>query len=445
MAPDSCTPERTYLAIDLKSFYASVECADRGLDPFATDLVVADPTRSPNTICLAITPSLKAKGVRNRCRIREIPQGIPYITAMPRMHRYMEVSAQVYAIYLRYVSSQDAWPYSVDEAFLDVTSYQALYGLDVRALARRVITAVREETGVSATAGIGPNMFLCKVALDLMAKHAADGIGQLDEKTFRRNVWFHHPITDIWGIGPGIARRLAQADVHDLAGICATDPTWLRGEFGRNAEWLIDHAWGLEPVTMADIKNYRSDRSSLSRGQVLPRPYLFGEARIVLREMIEELCMDMFSKNLQAKTFTWWIGYDYKSLEKYPSYAGPLSMDFYGRLHPRHSNGTVRLPQPTNAAAGVSPAILTRFDSVCDRRLLFRRLSVCAADTAFNDGIFQLDMFTDRQEEWRQQRMQGAMLQVRQKYGANALFRGMDLLKGATALERNEQIGGHRK
>ena len=285
MAPDSCMSERAYMAIDLKSFYASVECADRGLDPFTTDLVVADPTRSPNTICLAITPSLKAKGVRNRCRIREIPQGIPYITAMPRMHRYMEVSAQVYAIYLRYVSSQDAWPYSVDEAFLDVTSYQALYGLDVRALARRIITAVREETGVSATAGIGPNMFLCKVALDLMAKHAADGIGQLDEKTFRRNVWFHHPITDIWGIGPGIARRLARADVHDLAGICATDPTWLRGEFGRNAEWLIDHAWGLEPCTIADARNYVPKAHSLSNGQVLMRDYGFDEARIVLREM----------------------------------------------------------------------------------------------------------------------------------------------------------------
>ena len=231
----------------------------------------------------------------------------------------------------------------------------------------------------------------------------------------------------------------------DVAARSRQDEEWFYRTFGIDAEILIDHAWGIEPVTMPYIKNYRSDRSSLSRGQVLPRPYLFGEARIVLREMIEELCMDMFSKNLQAKTFTWWIGYDYKSLEKYPSYAGPLSMDFYGRLHPRHSNGTVRLPQPTNAAAGVSPAILTRFDSVCDRRLLFRRLSVCAADTAFNDGIFQLDMFTDRQEEWRQQRMQGAMLQVRQKYGANALFRGMDLLKGATALERNEQIGGHRK
>lgn len=236
MAPDAHALEKTYLAIDLKSFYASVECADRGLDPFATDLVVADPTRSPNTICLAITPALKAKGVRNRCRVREIPQGIPYITAMPRMHRYMEVSAQVYAIYLRYVSSQDAWPYSVNEAFLDVTPYQALYGPNARALAKRIIATVREETGVSATAGIGPNMFLCKVALDLMAKHAADGIGQLDEKTFRHDVWFHHPITDIWGIGPGIARRLARADVYDLAGICATDPTWLRGEFGRNAE-----------------------------------------------------------------------------------------------------------------------------------------------------------------------------------------------------------------
>ena len=465
-------PVHTYICIDLKSYYASVECVHRGLDPLRARLLVADETRSDQTICLAVSPALKAIGVPSRPRLFEARQAIrryeathhttvDYIVARPRMAAYEQISAEIYGIYLRYACADDIHIYSIDECFIDCTGYLHLYreqadrdGISpAHAMAMAILRTVLADTGITATVGIGTNLYLAKVAMDIVAKKAPPDengvrIAELDEQSYRLQLWQHRPLTDFWQIGRGKARRLEKAlmfTMGDVAARSQQDEEWFYRTFGIDAEILIDHAWGIEPVTMPYIKNYRSDRSSLSRGQGLPRPYLFGEARIVLREMIEELCMDMFSKNLQAKTFTWWIGYDYKSLEKYPSYAGPLSMDFYGRLHPRHSNGTVRLPQPTNAAAGVSPAILTRFDSVCDRRLLFRRLSVCAADTAFNDGIFQLDMFTDRQEEWRQQRMQGAMLQVRQKYGANALFRGMDLLKGATALERNEQIGGHKK
>lgn len=388
MAPDAHTPNGAYLAIGLKSFHASVECADRGLDPFATDLVVADPTRSPNTICLAVTPSLKAKGVRNRCRIREIPQGIPYITAMPRMHRYMEVSAQVYAIYLRYVSSQDAWPYSVDETFLDVTPYRAPYGSNARELAHRITSEVREETGVPATAGIGPNMFLCKVALDLMDKHAADGIGQMDEKTFRRDVWFHHPITDIWGIGPGIARRLARAGVHDPAGICATDPAWLRGESGRNAEWLINHAWGLEPCTIADARGCVPKAQSLSNGQVLMRDYGFDEARVVLREMAWQSCLDLRQRELACDTMGLYVGHSGQA-------------ELFG-----HDGGQRGLGHQTAGERWLSMA--GAYQPVTPRR--------CA----------------------------GAVTRTRRRFGPNTVLSGTSLLPAANARERNLQIGGHR-
>lgn len=425
MAPDAHALEKTYLAIDLKSFYASVECADRGLDPFATDLVVADPTRSPNTICLAITPVLKAKGVRNRCRVREIPQGIPYITAMPRMHRYMEVSAQVYAIYLRYVSSQDAWPYSVDEAFLDVTPYQALYGPNARALAKRIIATVREETGVSATAGIGPNMFLCKVALDLMAKHAADGIGQLDEKTFRHDVWFHHPITDIWGIGPGIARRLARADVYDLAGICATDPTWLRGEFGRNAEWLIDHAWGLEPCSIADARGYVPRARSLSNGQVLMRDYGFGEARVVLREMAWQSCLDLRQQALACDTVGLYVGYSGQA-------------ELFG-----HGGGQRGLGHQTAGEREVTDALLALYDQTVARNVPIRRVCLWLGGVV-PAAIAAPTLFDNPAADAREARLAGAVMRARRRFGPNTVLSGTSLLPAANARERNLQIGGHR-
>ena len=278
---------RVYLCIDLKSFYASVECAARGLDPFTTNLVVADPDRSNTTICLAITPAMKELGVRNRCRVFEIPEGIDYIMATPRMHLYMEESARIYSIYLRYVSADDVHVYSIDECFIDVTSYLALYGKTPRQMARLLMDAVFAETGICATAGIGTNLFLAKVALDVTAKHADDGIGVLDEAEFRRVIWPHRPLTDIWNIGPGITRRLAKYGVHDLRGVTQMREETLYREFGVNAEFLIDHAWGQEPCTIAEIHAYEPKGHSLVNGQVLPSDYTADEARMVMREMVD--------------------------------------------------------------------------------------------------------------------------------------------------------------
>lgn len=418
--------ERTYLAIDLKSFYASVECADRGLDPFACDLVVADPLRSPNTICLAITPAMKAKGVRNRCRIRDIPRGMEYVIAMPRMRRYMEVSAQVYGIYLRYVSADDAWPYSVDEAFLDVTDYLALYRTDAKTLACRIMAEVRQETGVVATAGIGPNLFLCKVALDLMAKHADDGIGMLDERTFRRDVWFHHPITDIWGIGHGIARRLARMGAYDLAGICATDPARLRAEFGKNAEWLVDHAWGLEPATIADCRGYVPRARSISNGQVLMRDYGFDEARVVLREMAWQSCHDLRCRGLACGTVGVWVGY---------SGADELT---YG-----HGGGSRRLWHETATEREVTGALMELYDTTVDRRAAIRRIGLWLGDVVPDSDVAPT-LLDDEAGDLREEDLAGAVEGARRRFGPNAVVTGTSLLPGANALERNLQIGGHR-
>lgn len=417
--------EKTYLAIDLKSFYASVECADRGLDPFETDLVVADPDRSVNTICLAVTPSLKAKGVRNRCRVREIPQGIEYLTAMPRMHRYLEVSSQIYAIYLQYVSAEDAWPYSVDEAFLDVTPYLELYGVSARTLAARIMARVRRTTGITATAGVGPNMFLCKLALDLMAKHADDGIGVLDEQRFRRDVWFHHPITDIWGIGPGIARRLARIGVYDLAGICATSPTWLRGEFGKDAEWLIDHAWGLEPCTIADARGYVPRARSLSNGQVLMRDYGFGEARTVIKEMAWQSCLDLRQKGLACGTVGLWVGY---------SGHGP----FVGRGGGQHCLG-----HATAAEKEIVGTLLGIYDTTVERDVPIRRIGLCLTGLMPQETV-PPTFFDDPVRDAQEACLAHAVAHARRRFGPNAVLTGTSLLPAANARERNLQIGGHR-
>lgn len=416
---------RTYLAIDLKSFYASVECADRGLDPFTTNLVVADPTRSPNTICLAITPAMKAQGVRNRCRIRDIPRGMEYVIAMPRMHRYMEVSAKVYAIYLRYVSPDDAWPYSVDEAFLDVTHYLRLYDMDARTLAKRIMADVRQETGVAATAGIGTNLFLCKVALDLMAKHADDGIGMLDEASFRHEAWFHHPLTDIWGIGPGISRRLARMGAHDLAGVCALEPARLHAEFGKNAEWLIDHAWGLEPATIADCRGYVPKGQSLSNGQVLMRDYTTGEARVVLREMVWQSCLDLREKGLACGSVGVWVGY---------SGADELLLG--------HGGGSRRLWHKTAASHEIEGVILEIYDATVARGAAIRRIGIALGDVVPARAA-QPTLFDDEEADGREGRLADAVTGAKRRFGPNAVISGTSLLPGANALERNLQIGGH--
>lgn len=417
--------EKTYMAIDLKSFYASVECADRGLDPFETDLVVADPGRSVNTICLAITPALKAKGVRNRCRVREIPQGIEYLTAMPRMHRYLEVSSQIYGIYLHYVAAEDAWPYSVDEAFLDVTPYLELYQVDARTLALRIMAEVRRTTGITATAGIGPNMFLCKLALDLMAKHADNGIGVLDKRRFRREVWFHHPITDIWGIGPGTARRLARIGVYDLAGICATSPEWLQGEFGKDSAWLVDHAWGLEPCTIADARSYVPRARSLSNGQVLMRDYGFDEARVVVKEMAWQSCLDLRQKGLACQTVGLYVGYS-----------------GHGALV-GHGGGQHRLGHATALEEEITGTLLALYDATVERGANIRRVCLCFSGLLPAHAVAPT-LFDDPARDAREGRLAHAVTRARGRFGPNAVLTGTSLLPAANARERNLQIGGHR-
>ena len=302
--------EKTYICIDLKSFYASVECHARGLDPFTDNLVVADKERGRTTICLAITPAMKALGIPNRCRLFDIPDGVKYVAARPRMKRYMEVSAQIYGIYLRYVSAQDVHVYSIDECFIDATPYLALYRTDARSFAKELMGAVMDETGICATAGVGPNLFLAKVALDVMAKHAPDNIGQLDKRSFMRTLWFHQPITDIWSIGPGIARRLAKYGVHDLAGVASLRPETLHKEFGVMAERLIDHAWGQEPCTIADIRAYEPEKHSLVNGQILPSGYDFEDARMVMGEMVDASVLELVEQGLVCEHISLAVSYE---------------------------------------------------------------------------------------------------------------------------------------
>ena len=463
--------ERVYICIDLKSYYASVECVYRGLDPLKANLLVTDESRSDQTICLAVSPSLKAKGVPARPRLFEAKQAIrkyeaanrttvDYVIAVPRMAEYERISALIYEIYLRYVAPDDIHVYSIDECFIDCTAYLHAYRGEAaaggvhpaRVMATTMIRDVLKTTGITATVGIGTNLYLAKIAMDIVAKKAPadrDGvrIAELNEDSYKFLLWDHKPLTDFWQLGPGKARRLnagAMFTMGDVAARSLWDEEFFYKTFGVDGEILIDHAWGIEPVTMADIKNYRSESHSLSNGQVLPRPYKYPEARLAFREMIEVLCADLFSKSLAARGCSWWVSYDYKSLELLPDYDGPLSVDYYGRVHPRHSTGVLRLPIFTNSPELITPPLLEQFDRKTDHRLLYRRLGVCAEDVKADSGAFQTNLFVDYEALDREKRVQGAMLRVRQKYGANAVFKGMNLLDGAMTLERNKQIGGHK-
>ena len=463
--------ERAYICIDLKSYYASVECVYRGLDPLKANLLVADPSRSDQTICLAVSPSLKAMGVPGRPRLFEAKQKIreyealhqtkvEYITAVPRMAEYERISAQIYGIYLRYVAPEDVHVYSIDECFIDCTGYLHFYrgeaertGTDpARVLAMTMIRDVLKETGITATVGIGTNLYLAKVAMDIVAKKTPadrDGVrvAELNEDSYKFLLWEHRPLTDFWQIGPGKARRLYGACMYtmgDVAQRTQWDEEFFYKTFGIDGEILIDHAWGIEPVTMRDIKAYRSAGHSLSNGQVLPRPYKYGEARLVFREMIEVLCADLFTKNLVTKGCTWWVSYDYKSLEACPGYEGPVVVDFYGRLHPKHSKGTIKLSAPTNNLQAITAPMIRQFDEKTDHRLLYRKIGVCANDVTEDIGMYQMNLFVDYDARERDRHLMGAMLEVRRRYGPNAVFKGIDLLKGATTLERNQQIGGHK-
>ncbi len=460
-----------YIAIDMKSFYASVECVYRDLDPLKANLLVADETRSDQTICLAVSPNLKAKGVPGRPRLFEAKQAIrlwearnrrrlSYLIALPRMAEYERVSAQIYAVLLRYASAEDIHVYSIDESFIFCDPYLDAYreralelGMEpARLMAVTIIRDVLAETGITATVGIGTNMYLAKVAMDIVAKKAPPDengarIAELNEESYRYLLWDHRPLTDFWQLGPGKAARLHNGGIHTMGEAAArsqTDEEWFYRTFGIDGEILIDHAWGRESVTIKDIKSYHTDSHSISNGQVLPRPYSYEEARNVFLEMVDVLCADLFEKHLVSPLFTWWVSYDYKSLEKVPDYDGRVALDFYGRLHPVHSTGTARMRGRTNSPQQVAQALAAQFDTCTDRRLLYRRLGICACDVKTEGGCMQLDLFTDYDAQEKERKIRSAMRSVRTKYGANALFTGKNLWEGATTLERNLQIGGHR-
>ncbi|MBR5421287.1 MAG: DNA methylase [Lachnospiraceae bacterium] len=478
--------ERTYVAIDLKSFYASVECMDRGLDPLSACLVVADPERTEKTICLAVSPALKAYGIPGRPRLFEVVQRIKevnagglkppleYITAPPRMARYMEVSTRIYSIYMKYIAAEDMHVYSCDEVFMDVTAYLRSTGMSAHDLAITMIRDVLRTTGITATAGIGSNLYLCKIAMDIVAKHMpadADGvrIAELNERSYRELLWEHKPITDFWRIGGGTARRLAHLGLYTMGDVARYSEHYedtLYKTFGVNAELLIDHAWGWEPCTIADIKGFRPENNSLSSGQVLQRPYRYEEAAIVLREMADRLSLELTEKHVDADQIVINIGYDTESLkdpELRKSFQGKISTDRYGRAVPEPAHGSARLPKRCASTRLFIEAAMEIYERTVDPRLLVRRMSIAAehvlpeaeCDKKEEPSYEQLDLFTDYEarereaagEEERLQKekaLQQATLEIHRKYGRNALLKGTDFKEGATARERNRQIGGHK-
>lgn len=439
--------ERTYIAIDLKSFYASVECASRGLDPLTTNLVVADPERTDKTICLAVSPSMKALGVRNRCRVFEIPKDIEYIMAKPRMQLYIDTSAEIYATYLKFVSKDDIHVYSIDECFIDATSYLRLYRKSAHELARDMIRAVLQKTGITATAGIGTNLYLAKIAMDIVAKHVeadSDGVrlAELNEMSYRKLLWEHRPLTDFWRIGPGIAERLAGKGLYtmgDIARASLSNEDMLYRLFGVDAELLIDHAWGYEPCRMEDIKNYRPKINSLGAGQVLSSAYSFDKARIVMQEMAESLALEMVEKNLVSDSISVMIGYDAVNT----SYLGELKTNYYGKVVPRPAGGTIALEGSTNSMKKIAGAALELFERTVNPALSIRRISITANNTQ-PLSFAQRSLFETEEEDEEQQKLQRTLLDIKKRFGKNAILKGLNFKEGATQRERNAQIGGHK-
>ena len=417
----------TYLCIDLKSFYASVECVERGLDPMKARLVVADPERSTGTICLAVSPELKRLGVRNRCRVYEIPKNIDYIMATPRMQRYIDYAAEIYGIYLEHIAPEDMHVYSIDEVFLDVTRYLALYGFTPRQMAAFLMNEVRDRLGIRATCGIGTNLYLAKIALDIHAKHAPDFIAELDEQTYRDTLWTHTPLTDFWRIGPGTVRRLARMGLNTMRDVAHADEDALYKTFGIDAELLIDHAWGRETTTMEDIHHYNARSSSLSSGQVLMRDYAFDEGKVILREMVEQLALDMMAQGVATRSLTIWIGYS-------------------GRIEHRAANGTAALETETNNARTLVRAALAVYDRIVAPQLPIRRVNISCNQLVSETDLYQYSLLdSDTCESLqRDRRLQQTVLELKQKFGKNAVLKGVDLTECATAIERNGQIGGHK-
>ena len=468
--------QRTYIAIDLKSFYASVECVDRGLDPLTTNLVVADASRTEKTICLAVSPSLKAYGIGGRARLFEVYQkarGVDFIIAPPRMARYLEVSNKVYETYLKYIAPEDIHVYSVDEVFMDVTAYLRSYKMTAHELTIKMIRDVLATTGITATAGIGTNMYLCKVAMDIMAKKMPadkDGvrIAELDEMSYRRELWDYQPITKFWRVGRGIADKLAIYGIDTmgkLARMSIRNEGLLYRLFGVNAELLIDHAWGWEPATMEAVKAYRPETNSLSSGQVLHEPYTFRKARVVICEMAEGMALSLVSKHLVADQLVLTVSYDAECLtrpEIREKYHGEITTNHYGKPVPKHAHGTFNFDRPTSSSRQIMDGATQLFDRCVNADLLVRRMNITAnhvvpeaSVVAKDQAPQQLDLFTDyealekqRQAEQakldKERRMQEVQLKIKKRFGKNAILRGLNFEEGATAKERNKQIGGHK-
>ena len=415
----------TYYVIDGRSFYASVECVARGLDPLKTNLVVADPDRSLNTICLAVSPSMKALGVKNRCRIRDIPGNIKYIVAPPRMQLYIDCAAEIHGVFLKHFAPQDIYTYSIDESFIDATPYLKMYGISARDLAKRVIDDIRETVGTISTCGIGTNMFLAKVALDILAKHSPDSIAELDENQYREKLWDHKPITDFWGIGPGTAKRLWDRGITTMAGVAQCDLNRIYDWFGIDGELLYDHAWGRESTTIEDVKAYKSKGKSLSSSQVLMADYGCTAAEIIVKEMMDQLCLDMAAQKLATDSVSLYIGYSY-------TYGVP------------GAGGTAQLTSETNAASVILPAISTLFRRIVNPAYGIRRVCLCCNNVVEERGALQLNMFEDTTKQLRSKALQEAMLGIRAKYGKNSILRGISYTPESTARERNNQIGGHK-
>ena len=457
--------DRRYCCIDLKSYYASVECVDRGLDPLATNLVVADESRSDGTICLAVSPSLKALGVPGRPRLFEVKQKleeierrtghkVEYITAMPRMARYLEVSSEIYGIYLKYLSPSDIHVYSIDESFMDLTPYLNLYGMTAHELVTTMIRDVLATQGITATGGIGTNLYLAKIAMDITAKKLPadkDGVrvAELDEQSFREKLWAHEPLTDFWQIGPGIAAHLAHMGIYtmgDLARLSLQNEEVFFRKFGVDAEILIDHAWGIETCGMAEIKRYKPATKSLANGQVLPRAYTFEEGRLAVREMTEQVVLGLVEQGYVAEGVTLYVGYQILSKEGLSSYHGPVKVNYYGRKVPPSVHGTGKLDGPTASLSRITEAVLKLYDKLVDRDLQVRRMSIAAIRLSPASEVPpQLSLFSSQQDDDRERSLLRTSIALHKRFGKNSLVRGMDLLEAGTTRERNEQIGGHRK
>lgn len=415
---------RTYICIDLKSFYASVECRERKLDPMTTNLVVADPDRTEKTICLAVSPALKALGVPGRCRVFEIPKGIEYIMATPRMQLYIDYAADIYGVYLKYIAKEDIHVYSIDEAFMDVTDYLNMYQMTAKELGIKIMEDIFETTGITATCGIGSNLYLAKIALDITAKHVENHIGELDEALYCDTLWQHKPLTDFWRIGPGIANRLDKIGIHTMGEIAHADEDILYRTFGVDAELLIDHAWGRESTTMADIKAYKSKMNSLSSGQVLGCDVDFEGGRLLVEEMADLLALELVDKGLVTDSVTLHIGYNQRYASK-----------------PAH--GTTRLPITTSSSNRLMGATKQLYEKIVDRHIPIHRINL-TYNQVVDEMYQQYDLFTDPAELEKEHKLQKVMLQIKDRYGKNAIVKGLNLEEGATTMIRNQQIGGHR-